>query len=196
LPKKTLEHIVSSGNHYIVQVKGNQKKLLGQIKKNTCEDAQCTDFFVDLTQKRGRTEMRKTFIYKNISGISDEWAGLKRLIRVERYVYKKEKISHETAYYMSDVVSNKAKWFAIHIRSHWGIENRLHWVKDVVMKEDASKIKTGAAPENISIIRNIVCNIFRGNGFDSIKYAIEQHANDFKELYKLITSNRNRCKTT
>jgi len=196
LSKKTLETIVESGNHYIVQVKGNQKKLLEQIKQNTDNDDCCTDYNVEETRGRGRTEIRKTFLYKDISGISKEWATLCRLIRVERYVYKKNKKSHETAYYISDIVSNKAAYFAKHIRGHWGIENRLHWVKDVTMKEDDSKIKKGSAPENFSIIRNIVCNIYRANGFDSIKYATELHANNFKELFELTYSNIIKYKIT
>ncbi len=108
----------------------------------------------------------------------------------------KTRKSHETAYYISDVRSNKAAYFARHIRAHWGIENRLHWVKDVVLKEDGSKIKKGAAPENFSIMRNIVCNIFRANGLDSIKYAIELYANKFKELFELTRSNKNKYKIT
>jgi hypothetical protein len=163
---------------------------------NTCDDSKCTDSNVEETQKNGRTELRKTFIYKDISGISEEWTALKRLIRVERHVYGNTRQSHETACYISDIVSNKAEYFARHIRNHWGIENRLHWVKAVILKEDASKIKQGAAPENISIMRNIVCNIFRASGFDSIKYAIELKANNFKELFELICSNSNKCKKT
>jgi Transposase len=196
LPKKTLEIIVESGNHYIVQVKGNQKKLLKQIQQNTSNNGLYTDYHVEETRGRGRTEIRKTFIYKDLSGISNEWIALRRIIRIERYVYKKNKKSHETAYYISDIASNKARHFAKHIRGHWGIENRLHWVKDVNMKEDDSKIKKGSAPENFSILRNIVCNIYRTNGFDSIKYAIELHANNFKELFELINSNTVKYKIT
>ncbi len=111
-------------------------------------------------------------------------------------MFSKTRQSSETAYYISDVRSNKAAYFARHIRGHWGIENRLHWVKDVVMKEDSSKIKKGAAPENFSIMRNIVCNIFRANGFDSIKYAMELNANNLKELFKLIYSKTGKYKIT
>ena len=177
-------------------MKANQKNLYKQIQQNTADNAQCIDYHVEVTQGRGRTEIRKNYIYKNISGISDEWIALSRLVRVERYVYEKNKKRHETAYYISDVVSNKAAAFAKHIRSHWGIENRLHWVKDVNLNEDDSKIKKGSAPENFSIIRNIVCNIYRANGFDSIKYAIELHANNFKELFELINSKITKYKKT
>ena len=50
------------------------------------------------------------------------------------------------------------------IRNHWGIENRLHWVKDVCMNEDKSQTISGMAAENISILQNIVINLFRTNG--------------------------------
>ena len=188
MPKKTLETIVNSGNHYIVQVKANQKTLLKQIESNTSEMDSCINSFEEETRKRGRIEIRKVFIYKDLSGISKEWIGLNRLVRVERYVSSIEGESHETAYYISDIRSNKAPLFAKHIRNHWGIENRLHWVKDVSLGEDASKITKGMAPENISILRNIVCNIYRSHGFDSIKYATELFANDIKGIIRLITS--------
>jgi hypothetical protein len=86
LPKKTVEEIVSCGNRYIIQVKGNQPSLLKQVKKNTSEEESCIDSYLEETRKRGRHEIRKTFIYRDISNISTEWTGLKRLIRVERHV--------------------------------------------------------------------------------------------------------------
>ena len=65
------------------------------------------------------------------------------------------------------------------------IENRLHWVKDVCMNEDKAKTISGMAAENISILRNIVINIFRTNGYDSIKYATEICSNNLKLLIML-----------
>jgi predicted transposase YbfD/YdcC len=89
-------------------------------------------------------------------------------MRVERNVCSKGKQTHETAYFISDIRCNKADFFAKHIRNHWAIENRLHWVKDVVMNEDRSRTTSGMAAENLSIIRNIVINLFRLNGQHSI----------------------------
>ncbi len=189
MSKKTTEVIVLTGNHYVIQVKANQKLLLRQIQINTSQSSSCIDSCVNETKARGRTEIRKVFIYKNLEGISNDWVGLKRLIRVERYVTTKKQQRQETAYYISNIVSNKADKFARHIQNHWAIENRLHWVKDVIMKEDNSKTAKGMAAENLSVIRNIVCNIFRSNGYDSIKYATELCANNVKELSELINSN-------
>jgi hypothetical protein len=178
--------IVGSGNHYILQVKGNQPKLLEQVQTNTSVDKSCVDAHTEITHRRGRLESRETFIYKDINGISPEWTGLKRLVRVERNVCSKGKQTHETAYFISDIRCNKADFFAKHIRNHWAIENRLHWVKDAIMNEDRSRTTGGMAAENLSIIRNIVINIFRLKGHYSIKYAIDLCANNFKELLSII----------
>ena len=166
-------------------MKANQKSLFKQVIINTFDEKLCIDFFEDVSHARGRFETRKTFIYKNTHGISSDWTGLKRLIRVERTVTTKKKTSHETAYYISSIRSNKASFFGNHIRSHWGIENRLHWVKDVSMNEDKSKTVKGMAAENISILRNIAINILRTNGYDSLKYAMEVCVNNLKELVRL-----------
>ena len=72
------------------------------------------------------------------------------------------------------------------IRGHWSIENTLHWTKDVVFKEDASKIYKGQAPENLSIIKNWVMAIFRLNGFKSMQNTIYQVANDLQMMIKLL----------
>jgi len=185
LSKKTVAAIVSTGNDYIIQVKGNQKNLFKQLKINTFDEKRCVSSFTEETRARGRLEVRKTFIYKDLTDISSDWTGLKRLIRVERSAQTKKGESRLTAYYISSYRSNKASFFAKHIRNHWGIENRLHWVKDVVMNEDKSMIISGMAAENMSILRNIAINLFRTNGYDSIKYATEICVNNLKELIRL-----------
>lgn len=126
MPKKTTSEIIDSGNHYIIQVKKNQPKLHEQICINTQKGRPAADVSQEVTQKRGRKEIRKTFIYNDIEGISPEWTGLKRLIRVERLVIRKGEKRRETAYYISSLDSNRAEFFAKHIRAHWGIENSLH----------------------------------------------------------------------
>lgn len=158
---------------------------------NTEKEEDSIDFCVNITKHKGRIETRKVFVYKNINLISAGWTNLKRLIRVERTVLTKQKERHQMSYYISDICCDKASFFAAHIQNHWAIENRLHWVKDVIMKEDACKTTRGMAAENFSIIRNITCNLFRSNGLDSIKYAMELYANNVKELMCLINSKKN-----
>jgi predicted transposase YbfD/YdcC len=160
--------------------------LLAQIQANTADDSKCIDWYEEVNKTGGRTETRKTFVYKDLIGISDEWVDLKRIIRTERYVSTSKEETHNTAYHISDLRCNRAVFFACHIRRHWGIENCEHWVKDVVMKEDISCTAGGMAAENISIIRNIAINLFRSTGHTSIKYATELYASNFKELCRLV----------
>jgi predicted transposase YbfD/YdcC len=97
-------------------------------------------------------------------------------------------MAYETAYYISSLDPTKvsAKDFNIWIRSHWSIENSLHYVKDVTFKEDASKIITKNAPQNTSLIINIASNIFRKNGYHNIARAIRLVANDIELILKLL----------
>jgi hypothetical protein len=78
---------------------------------------------------------------------------------------------HQIAYYISSLCVSAAK-FAQGIRGHWGIENRLHWVKDVVLQEDSSRMRLGKAPANLSILRSLAIAILRYNGYSSITTAV------------------------
>ena len=91
----------------------------------------------------------------------------------------------ETAYYISSLFAD-AHGMNEGIRRHWGIENKLHYVKNVTFKEDASKITAGFAAENNSLIRNIAINIFRKNGYKRIKQATRLLSSDVRKLKKLI----------
>ena len=122
MSKKTVSAIISSGNHYIIQVKGNQRNLYHQIRLNTAEDKKAISISETKESKRGREECRKVFLFKNTDDISADWEGLKRLVRIERHVTVADKARHETAYYISNVKKNSANYFAMHIHNHWGIE--------------------------------------------------------------------------
>ena len=97
---------------------------------------------------------------------------------------KKNKKTLSRHYYISSLASNDAVLFARGIRGHWSIENRLHWVKDVIQYEDKSGIKKGNGIETLSILKNVAINISRELGFDSIKAAKIHFASNVKELVK------------
>ena len=115
--------------------------------------------------------MVKTFLVS--APIADSWTASRIIVYLkrERTVKKVTTITH--SYYLSNI-KESAKEFLNGIRSHWGIENRLHYVKDVSFKEDESKIRSGNAPAVISLIRNLVLNIARLNGQNSIKKFMRQ----------------------
>lgn len=101
--------------------------------------------------------------------------------------FQSKKSSHNTeSYYISSLKSNDALDFAKGIRGHWLIENKLHWVKDVIQREDSTRNNSKYAPKNMSIIRNIAINIFRNNGYDSVKHATVFFASNVRILIKIL----------
>lgn len=98
-----------------------------------------------------------------------EWKNLSRFIHVHRVSIKKGKETHSNRLYISDMYQSAADFFHRGIREHWGIENRLHYVKDVIHLEDDNQIQTGNGPVNAAIMSTIAINIHRKNGNDSIK---------------------------
>ena len=78
------------------------------------------------------------------------------------------------------------KSICLGIRNHWSIESALHYVKDVVFKEDDSKIRKGKAPVNLSVFRNFAISIYRNNGYSNIKEGIETEGGNFDFLTKVL----------
>jgi predicted transposase YbfD/YdcC len=163
-------------------VKDNQKSMKKLIEEKTVGAA--ASEYTETDTKRGRIETRDVFLYERIE--NTDWKDVKWFVRVARTVVSKGKTRTETAYYISNATQDSAEYFAEHIRSHWGIENRLHWVKDVIMNEDTSGIKNMTAAGNISLLRNIAINVYRSNNFKSIKYATEEFAHDIQKLLALL----------
>ena len=115
-----------------------------------------------------------------------KWGSIKTLIKVEREIIFKGKLNQETAYFVSDYSSEiGAKYFYQGIRSHWQIE-AFHYIKDKTFLEDAWKVRTRNAPVNYSIIRNLIINIFRSQGFDCIQATIEKCANNVPFMMGLL----------
>ena len=134
--KKTTKLIIESGNDYVITVKGNQPRLLAKLKTITEAHWPC-ERFVDIEKNRGRTTCRLVSVFADLRGIDCDWLGAKTCIQVERIGIRSGKQYLQTNYYISSLLS-KAVTFAEGIRQHWGIANRLHWVKDVIFGEDAA----------------------------------------------------------
>ena len=170
----------------MIAVKGNQKRLYEQIQLTS---EQATPLSVDITTERrsDRFTTRTVSVFDDLTGINSEWVGLARLVKVERQGTRAGKPYHQIAYYISSLNLN-ATQFAQGIRGHWGIENRLHWVKDVVLEEDSSRMRQGNAPANLSIIRSLAIAILRYNGYSSITTAIRMIGHNLEQIFQLIGS--------
>ena len=127
-------------------------------------------------------------VYDDLYGIdTTQWIGIKEIVKVERTIYikNKETPSIDTSYYISSTQLSALEYNK-GIRSHWAIENSLHYVKDVTFYEDASRIRTGNAPTNFSIIRNIAMNALRRLDFSSFPQAIRMVGGDIHELLEAL----------
>lgn len=155
-----------------------------QIRHNT-ENSKPTSRYITAEKTRNRVTTRTTEVFHDLTGISSEWVGLESLIKIERIGTRAGKAYHQVAYYISSKVCS-ATDFAKGIRGHWGIENRLHWVKDVIFDEDHSTIRMGNAPANLSVMRTIALNLLRRNGYSSITQAQRFISNDIDKLLFLV----------
>jgi len=161
--KKIAERIRSKGADYILALKGNHGDLSDDIR--TYFEGESADRFKSYTEYdkgHGRIEKRTYRICQKIGWLEqkNEWRDLKCLIEVESQRSSKNQKTLEKRYFISSV-NGTAKEIGKAIRSHWGIENQLHWVLDVTFNEDKSRIRKKNGPENMAIVRHVVVNLLR-----------------------------------
>ncbi|MGB4849316.1 MAG: ISAs1 family transposase [Saprospiraceae bacterium] len=177
---------MDNGNDYVIQVKRNQKKLCDGITK-CIETSKRINVHVTKEINKGRFEKRTVSLYlPNKNHIDSSWKKLNRIILVESEGIRKGTAYHEVRYYISSLEENKASLFAKGIRQHWSIENHLHRVKDVVQNEDRCLIRNKRIVATLSLIKSITIGVFRTNGYNSIKLALERFKNRVAESGELI----------
>jgi predicted transposase YbfD/YdcC len=167
--QKTAQAIIDSENHYLGALKGNQSGLLNAVK--THFQPEQSDF--QMNKGHGRIEKRTVSISYQLDGIPD-FPGLQTLIRVEseRQVHRADiiEVSTETRYYLASF-REPVQAFAERIRGYWGVENKVHYVRDVTQGEDASRIRTPPLIQSWALARNFALNLYRDHGFENIAQA-------------------------
>jgi predicted transposase YbfD/YdcC len=185
-PKKTAQTIIDSENDYLGALKGNQSGLLTAVA--TQFQAQQTSQQVNLGH--GRIEKRRVSISHDLTGVPD-FPGLKTLIRVqsERQVHRATvvEVSIETRYYVASFIDT-AQAFAERIRGYWGVENKVHYVRDVTQGEDTSRIRTSPLIQIWALARNFALNLYRDKGFQNMAQAQRRAGfslNTLKDLFRM-----------
>jgi predicted transposase YbfD/YdcC len=114
-----------------------------------------------------------------------DWPGVAQVGQVESVVQKDGKTSHEIRYFITSVPRKQAdagqllKW----ARGHWSIENRSHYVRDVTLGEDASRVRKGSGPEVMAAIRNAAIGFLRSTGATNIAETIRRNASQVGQLF-------------
>src|SRR4029079_17169487 len=98
----------------------------------------------------------------DLDGLStrDEWVDLRAIVRVERTRRVGDEESYEVAHYISSR-HGSAEELGAAVRGHWGIENGLHWVLDVVFREDDCRLQDRVAAENLGMLRRVAASLLR-----------------------------------
>jgi predicted transposase YbfD/YdcC len=163
------QQIRAQGADYVLAVKDNQPRLLQDIQETLAEhferapaDDPCRSRATDTG--RGRQEVRTVTLVTDLSRIRDRelWAGLRGVCMVLEERTLGDQTSMEVRYYIGSFPGT-AQEYAEVIRGHWGIENTLHWVLDVVFREDASRARAEHGAENLAWLRRMAVSLLKND---------------------------------
>ena len=159
------EKIHEAGADYVLALKANQKNTLAAVENFfATTPAPALQRTVTLEKKHGRCERREYSISADLSWFhkSWRWPGLVSVARVRRVIQRDKTGSPvtEVHYYLCSIPAEPERLAAL-VRGHWSVENRCHWVLDVVFGEDHSQVRDTAAAHNLSILREMALKALR-----------------------------------
>lgn len=166
--KVIVEQIREQDGDYLIALKGNQGTLhsevvnyFDQALQAEPEDASC-DHWRNEDTSRGRHEIREVWATEQLDWLPQkgDWRDLRSIVCVRLTKTVRGKTTQETRYYISSLKSD-AKRLGKAIRSHWRVENNLHWHLDVTYREDLSRVRRGNGAENLSIVRRATLNLLK-----------------------------------
>lgn len=192
---KIAQKILDKGADYLLAIKENWPSLHGEIE-TFFNDPATADLkgFETTDGEHGRIEVRRHYVTEDVDWLKTNrrfpgeprFPGLKAIAMVQAEVERDGKISYERRYYLSST-SLDPKFFARAVRCHWHIENRLHWVLDVVFHEDLSRLRSGHGPQNMATVRHMALNLLRAaNDKHSLKVRRKSAAWDTAYLEALL----------
>lgn len=181
------QYLTGRGAHYLLTVKGNQPTLHRQLRDLPWKQIPVAD----RTQHKGhgRVESRTVKLVELASGIAFPHARLAIQIIRRRRPVRTRRWQSETVYAITDLTLHDigADQLADALRGHWAIENRLHWIRDVVFAEDLSQVRTGAGPAVMATLRNLAVSLHRLTGATNIAAATRHVARHPNRVLRLIT---------
>ena len=169
--KEIASKILEEGADYVLAVKGNQGRLhegvadVFDLTRNSGLGRIDHDYHETVDAGHGRVETRRCWTVSdpgNVRYVDEygQWPGLTTLAMVEGERRVGDKTTVESRYYISSL-PNDASVLLNAVRSHWSIENQLHWSLDVTFNEDGSRVRSGNGAENFSVLRRMALNLLK-----------------------------------
>ena len=179
----TAQLIVDAGGDYVFTVKGNQPTLYAACKQLPWRDVPAHRV---TTKGHGRRVTRSIKVVTAPAWV--DFHGAAQVAQLRRTVTRAGKKNVEVVYLITSADARTAtpSTLAVWVQGHWGIENRLHWVRDVTFDEDRSQIRTGAAPQVMATLRNVAISLLRLAGWTNIAHALRHHARDPNRVLTLL----------
>ena len=189
--REIVKEIISKNADYVIGLKGNQATLSAGVKATfeayapECQDEQ---YAKDTSVDHGRIEERICRVL-NAERLPEwvpraDWAGLNTIIQVqsERTIMANGTITNDTRYYISSL-HLPADQIAAYVRSHWGIENQLHYMLDVFWGEDDSRKRTACSAANFGTVLRIAHNLIKTHP-ENISIKRKRKKADRSDLYR------------
>jgi len=177
------------GGHWLFRLKGNQPELQAGVALLFAHPVSPPAVVRQRHRHGDRLEVRELVVSSDLNEWA-QWPGLAQVGRLTSRRRRKGRTTTETSYIITSLSSQQARPAQLlHlVRGHWGIENRLHWVRDVTFDEDRCQIRTGAAPQAMAALRNLVIGVFRLSGVRNIAAALRTHAWHAQRAIALVTA--------
>lgn len=169
--REIARQIIEQGADYVLALKENQGRMYqdvssffehaGKIGFRRVESDHCKT----VDKGHGRIELRQCSVISDPEYIGtlrelEKWTGLRTIAKVTAERRIGEKVESQSRYYLSSLGCDATKTLCS-VRTHWHVENSLHWVLDVTFREDESRIRKGHAAENMAVLRHIALNLLK-----------------------------------
>jgi predicted transposase YbfD/YdcC len=174
----TARHLRKRGAHYVLTVKANRPKLLAAIRERFTDPDAITSTSCDVERGHGVLRMRRT---ETVDGTGLPFPGAVQAARITRYTCDAATglpIAKEVVHIVTSLPPQRAGAARIagYVRRHWAIENEVHYVRDVTMREDACRAVTGNLPRTLAALRNLAISTLRLAGWHNIASGLRKHA--------------------
>ncbi len=185
---KTLDLLQAQQQPYIVGLKANQKTLYQQMQHLFATAAPLSDATQALERRRGRQVQRTVWVFAAPKDLPKRWAncGITRIIWVRRTGLRSGRPFEEMHCYLSNWNLEAAECLHL-IRLHWQIENGLHWVKDVTLREDYPPRRGGFAPISWAVINSFLITLARRLNHRTLPDCIRDLTNQVEQVFAWLT---------